>query len=36
MKETITDTMNMNKNANPNLLWDVVKMTVRGESSKYG
>ena len=26
----------MNKNANPNLLWDVVKMTVRGESIKYG
>ena len=36
MKETITDTINMNKNANPTLLWDVVKMTVRGESSKYG
>ena len=36
MKETITDTINMNKNANPNLLWDVVKMTVRGESIKYG
>ena len=36
MKETITDTINMNKNANPNLLWDLVKMTVRGESIKYG
>ena len=35
-KETITDTIDMNKNANPNLLWDVVKMAVRGESIKYG
>ena len=36
IKRTITETATINQDANPNLLWDTIKMAVRGESIKYG
>ena len=36
IKETIITTAEINHEANPNLLWDTIKMGVRGESIKYG
>ena len=36
IKRTITTTAEINKDANPNLLWDTIKMSIRGESIKYG
>ena len=36
IKRTIRNTAEINKEANPNLLWDTVKMSIRGESIKYG
>ena len=36
IKETIKETAEINKEANPNILWDVIKMSIRGESIKYG
>ena len=35
IKQTITETANINRGANPNLLWDTIKMAIRGESIKY-
>ena len=36
IKDTIKQTADINKEANPNILWDVLKMSIRGESIKYG
>ena len=36
IKKTIASTANINSNADPNLLWDTIKMAIRGESIKYG
>ena len=36
IKEVIKETAELNINANPNTLWDVIKMCVKGESIKYG
>ena len=36
IKKTISHTAEINKEANPNLLWDTIKMSIRGESIKYG
>ena len=36
IKRTIASTAEINKEANPNLLWDTIKMAIRGESIKYG
>ena len=36
IKKTINSTAEINKEANPNLLWDTIKMSIRGESIKYG
>ena len=36
IKKTITETALINREANPNLLWDTIKMAIRGESIKYG
>ena len=36
IKEVIKDISELNKNANPNTLWDVIKLSVKGESIKYG
>ena len=36
IKKTIRNTAEINKDANPNLLWDTIKMSIRGESIKYG
>ena len=36
IKETIITTTEINHEANPNLLWDTIKMGVRGKSIKYG
>ena len=36
IKQTIRNTVEINSEANPNLLWDTVKMAIRGESIKYG
>ena len=36
VKKTIISTAENNKDANPNLLWDTIKMAIRGESIKYG
>ena len=36
VKRTISSTAQINKDANPNLLWDTIKMAIRGESIKYG
>ena len=36
IKKTINSSAEINKEANPNLLWDTIKMSIRGESIKYG
>ena len=36
IKRTIVSTAEINREANPNLLWDTIKMAIRGESIKYG
>lgn len=36
IKNTINRCKEINHEANPNLLWDTIKMSVRGESIKYG
>ena len=36
IKEVIRTTADLNQAANPNLLWDTIKMAVRGESIKLG
>ena len=36
IKNTITSTAEINRESNPNLLWDTIKMAIRGESIKYG
>ena len=36
IKNTIKTTNEINREANPHVLWDVIKMAVRGESIKYG
>ena len=36
IKNTIQLSAEINKEANPNLLWDTIKMSVRGESIKFG
>ena len=36
IKKTIRETAEINKEANPNLLWDTIKTAIRGESIKYG
>ena len=36
IKNTIKTTNEINHEANPHVLWDVIKMAVRGESIKYG
>ena len=36
IKQTIRNTAEINNEANPNLLWDTIKMAIRGESIKYG
>ena len=36
VKLTIQNVCETNRDANPNLLWDVIKTAVRGESIKYG
>ena len=36
IKSTITDTYEINHEANPHVKWDVIKTAVRGESIKYG
>ena len=36
IKRTINETVQMNKESNPNLLWDTIKMAIRGESIKFG
>ena len=36
IKKTISETATINHDSNPNLLWDTIKMAVRGESIKYG
>ena len=35
IKHTITDTVNINVEANPSLIWDTVKAQIRGETIKY-
>ena len=34
-KENINDIANINKNANPNTLWEIIKGTIRNETIKY-
>ena len=36
IKNTIQTTAEINKQADPNLLWDTIKMAIRGEAIKYG
>jgi exonuclease III len=36
IKNTITETMDINKASNSMLLWDTIKLQVRGQSIKYG
>ena len=35
IKENINDIAEINKNANPNTLWEIIKGTVRNETIKY-
>ena len=35
IKENINDIANINKDANPNTLWEIIKGTIRNETIKY-
>jgi len=35
MRSCIKDTIKINKKASPNVLWEIIKGTIRNESIKY-
>ena len=36
IKQVISETAVINREANPNILWDTIKLSIRGESIKFG